>query len=562
MAYATFAACRHAPAGGFGDRPIIGPVTDLGTRTEPALRRAAPALLGYAAVRALGLLTLALWSGARDKSAYTLLTARWDALWYTRVAELGYGYEVRLPNGDVHSNLAFFPLLPWLERLLSAVTPLSYADAGFAVALLASLAAAWGIFAVTDHVYGRRTGVCAVLLWAVLPVGIVQSMAYSESLFTALAAWSLYAVLTGRWVAAGLLASLAGLTRPVGLAVVAAVWVAGVAAHLSDRRARTRAQSTSGPAAPALRGPASTPRRGDAAENTGHAAGRPQPDEGPARKTAETDPAAPGTGPRGNSPAAPGADTAGTDPAAAPGASSSLDISAPGTAESTPPLQAPGGPADSSFERNRSTSGASVAPAAAHAPTGRTSSSTTERIADTAGAPDPTHAPADHSTPRRALGMALAPLGTAAYVLWVGHRTGKGPLGYLDVQAGWRNGFDGGYAFARFVGDKFTSFPSALAGVGLIVGVGLVVWLYVVCARQGQPLPLLVYAGVVTALALCASSYFGSKPRLLMPAFPLLLPLALALARSRTRRSAVLLTLIATASALYGAFWLNGSGPP
>ncbi|GAB2885811.1 hypothetical protein GCM10027074_62900 [Streptomyces deserti] len=163
---------------------------------------------------------------------------------------------------------------------------------------------------------------------------------------------------------------------------------------------------------------------------------------------------------------------------------------------------------------------------------------------------------------RRALGMLLAPLGTVGYVLWVGHRTGKGPLGYLDVQAGWRNGFDGGYAFARFVAEKFTSFPSALAGAGLIAGVGLVVWLYVVCVRQRQPLPLLVYAGVVTALALCASSYFGSKPRLLLPAFPLLLPLALALARLRAPRSALVAGSVAVASAVYGAFWLNGSGPP
>jgi len=409
-------------------------VTDLGRRIEPALRRAAPALLGYAAVRALGLLVLAVWSAARDKSAYTLLTARWDALWYTRVAELGYGYEVRLPNGDVHSNLAFFPLLPWLERWTAAVTPLSYADAGFAVALLGSLAAAWGIFAVADHVHGPRAGVCAVLVWAVLPVGIVQSMAYSESLFTALAAWSLYALLTDRWLTAGLLASLAGLTRPVGLAVVAAVWVTGIAAFVRDRRA-------------------------------------------------------------------------------------------------------PSGPGAGSFVGNRSAAGASGAQASAHAP------GTSGPIA-------------------RALGMALAPLGAAAYVLWVGHRTGKGPLGYLDVQAGWRNGFDGGYAFARFVGEKFASFPSALAGAGLVVGVGLVVWLYVTCVRQGQPLPLLVYAGVVTALALCASSYFGSKPRLLMPAFPLLFPLALALARLSTRRSALVVASIATASALYGAFWLNGSGPP
>ncbi|MFJ4928387.1 glycosyltransferase family 39 protein [Streptomyces sp. NPDC088736] len=374
-----------------------------------ALRHAAPALLGYAGVRALGLIALVSWSAANGKSAHTLLTARWDSLWYTRVAAFGYGWQVRLPGGDVHSNLAFFPLLPWLERLVAALSPLSYADAGLLVSTLASLAAAWGVFAVADHLYGRRAGVCAALVWAVLPVGIVQSMAYSESLFTALAAWSLHSVLTGRWVTAGLLAALAGLTRPVGAAAVAALWVAAVTSFVRER----------------------------------------------------------------NAPAAQGA-----------------------------------------------------------------------------------------SWWRRALGMLVAPLGAAGYVLWVGHRTHRGPLGYLDVQAQWGNGFDGGYAFARFVGDKFTSFPSALAGVGLIVGVVLVIWLYVSCVRQGQPLPLLVYSGIVTALALCASGYFGSKPRLLLPAFPLLLPLAQALARQRTRRSAAILGAVAVGSAIYGAFWLNGSGPP
>ncbi|MEV6741513.1 hypothetical protein AB0N14_33240 [Streptomyces sp. NPDC051104] len=389
-------------------------MTDLATRPVPppsgTVRRAAPALAGYVAVRALGLVVLAVWSAARGTSPHTLLSARWDSLWYTRVAALGYGYQVRLPNGDVHSNLAFFPLLPWLERLGAALTPLSYADAGLAVSTLASLAAAWGIFAVADHVYGRRVGVCAVLVWAALPVGIVQSMAYSESLFTALAAWALYAVLTDRWVSAGLLASLAGLTRPVGAAVVAAVWMAAIRAYARDRGA------------------------------------------------------------------------------------SAVD-------------GRPGSPV------------------------------------------------------RRALGMLLAPLGAAGYVLWVGHRTGRGPLGYLDVQAGWRNGFDGGYAFARFAAAKFTSLASVPAGVGLVAGVALIVWLYVVCVRQGQPLPLLVYTGVVTALALGAASFFGSKPRLLMPAFPLLLPLARALARGRTSTSASVLGGVAVASAVYGALWLNGSGP-
>ncbi|PWG09744.1 hypothetical protein DF268_30950 [Streptomyces sp. V2] len=425
---------------------------ETAARARPTLRRAAPALLGYAAVRALGLAALAIWSAAGDKSAYTLLTARWDALWYVRVAEQGYGYAVRLPNGDVHSNLAFFPLLPWLERFLHWLTPLSYADAGFVVSLLSSLAAAWGIFAVTDHVYGARAAVYAVLVWAVLPVGIVQSMAYSESLFTALAAWALYAVLTGRWVLAGVLASLAGLTRPVGLAVVAAVWAAGLASLLRERTA-------SGPGS--SREPVhSSVSPGDAAPETG------------AHETAR----------------------------------------APGTPVPVPPPRA------------GTSTGARKLP--------------------------------------RALGLLLAPLGSLGYVLWVGHRTGDGPLGYLDVQAGWRNGFDGGYAFARFVAEKFTSPLGALAGLGLIAGVALLLRLYAVCVRQRQPLPLLVYAGVVLALALCASSYFGSKPRLLMPAFPVLLPLALALARSRTARSVLVVGGAAVASAVYGAWWLNGSGPP
>jgi hypothetical protein len=353
-------------------------------------------------VRAAGLLALALWSAAAGKSPHTLLTARWDSLWYTRVAEHGYGWSVTLPDGSVHSNLAFFPLLPWLERAGAALTPLSAQDAGLAVAWLASLAAAWGIFAVGDRLYGRRAGVCLAVLWGALPVGIVASMAYSEALFTALAAWSLYAVLRRHWVTAGLLASLAGLTRPVGAAVVAAVWVAAALWIRRERRAPWRL----------------------------------------------------------------------------------------------------------------------------------------------------------------VLGVLLAPLGAAAYVLWVGRRTGGGLFGYLDVQKGWGNGFDGGAAFARFVADKFTSPLGALAGIGLIVGVALVIWLYVAGVRQRQPVPLLVYTGIVVALALCASGYFGSKPRLLLPAFPLLLPLAVGLSRWRVRRSAAILGALTLVSAVYGAFWLNGSGPP
>ncbi|MFJ6796356.1 hypothetical protein [Streptomyces sp. NPDC091268] len=373
------------------------PVKDLG------FRRAAPALALFAGIRLLGLAVLGAWGAAAGSSAHTLLSARWDSLWYARIAAEGYGYEVVLPNGDVHSNLAFFPLLPWLERLVSAATGLSHGSAGLVVSAFAGLAAAWGVFAVADLLYGRRAGILAAGAWAALPVAVVQSMAYSESLFTALAAWSLYGVLRGRWITAGLLAAGAGLTRPVGAAVVAALWVAAAAAWGGAERPATRL--------------------------------------------------------------------------------------------------------------------------------------------------------------RVAAGALAAPVGAAGYALWVGARTGGGPLGYLEVQGGWGNGFDGGLAFARFIGARLASgaFP---AGLALIAGVVLVLWLYGLCVRQRQPAPLLVYCGIVVALALCASGYFGSKPRLLLPAFPLLLPAAVALARWRTGRAAAVLGAAAVVSAVYGAFWLNGSGPP
>lgn len=351
------------------------------------------------------------------------------------MVEHGYDFTLTAPDGRVLSDMAFFPLLPWLERAVGALTPLSPGHAGLAISAVASLAAAWGIHRVVGTLYGARPAFFAVVVWAALPVGIVQSMAYSESLFTALAAWSLYGVLRGDWVRAGLLASLAGLTRPVGLAVAAAVW-AGM--WLAWRRGVVTA----------------------------------------ARSGAEAGPDAGGDG------------GAGTD-----------------TGTGAPP-----------WARTRS----------------------------------PTRA--GHR--RMLLGALLAPVGAASYVLWVGVREGA-LFGYLDVQAAWGNGFDGGVAFARFVAGL--PLPAAL---GLTAGVAALLWLYWTGVRRGQPLPLLVYSGVVLALALGSSGYFGSKPRLLMPAFPLLIPLAVALARARPRTSATVAVLATAVAAWYGAVWLNGSGPP
>ncbi|MFI8400636.1 hypothetical protein ACIGG5_10410 [Streptomyces sp. NPDC085463] len=354
------------------------------------------ALGGYAATRVIGLVVLAVAAAATGEDGLHRLKGRWDSVWYVRIAEHGYGYEAVLPDGDVHSDLAFFPLLPALERGLSAVLPLDAAGAGLLVSWTAGLAAAWGVFRCGAHAFGPRTGVLLAVLWGVYPTAFVQSMAYTETLFTALAAWSLYAVLRDRWILAGLLCVAAGLTRPTAAALIAALGITALAALVRDRRL-------------------------------------------PARTVA---------------------------------------------------------------------------------------------------------------------GVLIAPLGWLGYVVYVGIREDS-PTAYFEVQAAWGNSIDGGLALARFVAGL--PWPAAL---GLTAALALLARLVVLCVRQRQPLPLLVYTIGVVLVSLVGAAYFGSRPRLMMPAFGLLLPPAAALARLRTRAAVPVLAGLALASAAYGAFTLLGSGPP
>ncbi|WP_338494060.1 hypothetical protein [Streptomyces sp. SJL17-4] len=363
------------------------------------LRTVDPVVLavgGYAVTRLIGLAVLAIASAVTGEDGLHRLKGRWDSVWYVRIAENGYGYQTTLPNGDVHPDLAFFPLFPALERGLSAVLPLDAATAGLLVSWTAGLAAAWGMYKCGEQAFGARAGVLLAVLWGVYPTAFVQSMAYTETLFTALAAWSLHAVLRGRWILAGALCVAAGLTRPTAVALIAALGITALVTLVRDRRL---------------------------------------------------------------------------------------------------PL-------------------------------------------------------------RTLVGVLIAPLGWLAYIAYVGVREGS-PTAYFEVQAAWGNSIDGGVALARFI--LGLPWPAAL---GLCVALALLGGLVVLCVRQRQPLPVLVHTIGVVFVSLVGAAYFGSRPRLMMPAFGLLLPPAVALARLRTRTAVPVLAGLALASAGYGAFTLLGSGPP
>ncbi|MYS20839.1 hypothetical protein GTW78_11555 [Streptomyces sp. SID4948] len=369
-------------------------------------RAARRALLGFAVARVAGLAVVALWAHRRGAHPRNVLGLGWDGLWYHRIADWGYGTFV--PGwekpGLRYSDLAFFPLYPMTVRTVDAVLPVGSVVCALLIAWLSAGLAAWGVFAVVDHCYGRRVGTALVLVWGLLPHAIVLTMAYTEPMMCALAAWALYATVTRRWLTAGLLSLLAGLSRPNAAAVAAAV----IAAVIADAWRRRRI-------------------------------GLPQ-------------------------------------------------------------------------------------------------------------------------LPRAWLAALLAPLGWFGYVAWVGWVTAGGPGGvlggYFAVQRGWGSQYDFGLYAMRYV-KRLVLFPEALTAYLAAALCAAAVALVVLALLDRMPLPLLVYSVALVAIALGGANFFSCKPRFLLPAFPLLVPLATALVRARPRAAAVAVVALAGISLGFGAYVLT-----
>src|ERR687895_913384 len=138
--------------------------------------------------------------------------ARWDAVWYLRIAESGYG------GSDVRA--AFFPLYPLLVRAVASpfgASPGALLVSAYAVALAAFLGALVLLHRLVSLELGRPLARPALLLLAVFPAAVFFGAPYSESLFLLLAVGTFYAARTGHWAWAGAAAAGAAATRSAGV---------------------------------------------------------------------------------------------------------------------------------------------------------------------------------------------------------------------------------------------------------------------------------------------------------------------------------------------------------
>ncbi|HEY0141648.1 MAG TPA: glycosyltransferase family 39 protein [Thermoanaerobaculia bacterium] len=155
---------------------------------------------------------------------------QWDSLHYVSIAENGYQ-----STGEARSSIVFYPLFPWLTRIVKFVAR-DTVTAGVIVATLASFAAAFLLYRLAQHDDEHRPrAIDTVLFLSIFPTSYFLHIAYTESLFLALTLASFLFARRERWALAGVAGAFAALTRVNGVLLIPALMVE---AWLQWRRTR------------------------------------------------------------------------------------------------------------------------------------------------------------------------------------------------------------------------------------------------------------------------------------------------------------------------------------
>lgn len=145
--------------------------------------------------------------GVNDRSEALGYWANWDGEWFSGVALNGY---------DTEAATAFFPLYPLLVRA-GVEVGLGVAIAAILVSTLATLTGLYFVYALALRWYGQQAALAAILTLAFFPTAFFLNAAYSDALFLALTAGSMWALYVRREIViAGVFAYFAALTRNIG----------------------------------------------------------------------------------------------------------------------------------------------------------------------------------------------------------------------------------------------------------------------------------------------------------------------------------------------------------
>jgi len=156
---------------------------------------------------------------------------QWDFGYYQEVAESGYS--------GTDGSIAFYPLFPWLVRLLAYFTK-SYLAAGLIVSGVASVVAAVLLRRLVQLDYAGSVAMRSAWFLLIFPTAYFLHVGYSEGLFLALALACLLAARLERWWLAGVLGAFCWMTRAAGGVLVPALAVEATQQYWLQHRWRWR----------------------------------------------------------------------------------------------------------------------------------------------------------------------------------------------------------------------------------------------------------------------------------------------------------------------------------
>ncbi|HWE90161.1 MAG TPA: hypothetical protein VG317_11940 [Pseudonocardiaceae bacterium] len=149
----------------------------------------------------------------------------------------------------------------------------------------------------------------------------------------------------------------------------------------------------------------------------------------------------------------------------------------------------------------------------------------------------------------------IAPIGLAAYILWVATQTGS-LTGYFAIQeSGWDLGFDGGAATTEWAANTLASDSSAFSILAVWLMIGSIV--LAVYAVRRLPWSIWAYGALTVLMTLATSGVMSTKPRELLPAFVLLIPVAIGISRHRPGKAIILTAMWAGFGLWFSAYGLT-----
>jgi hypothetical protein len=151
--------------------------------------------------------------------------------------------------------------------------------------------------------------------------------------------------------------------------------------------------------------------------------------------------------------------------------------------------------------------------------------------------------------------LVIAPVGLLGYWIWAGTHVGRLDGWFLVQRDAWRSYIDGGRFTIEKMGQVLLTDHRLVMLVVTAVVVTAVPLVALLIADRRIPWAGTAYTVTMLVVVLCTAESYHSKARFLLPAFPILLPLAFWSAR-RGKASIALIGIMASFSAWFGGYLL------